>query len=51
MGPVNVKSDGPYSHRFPSQTDEYKFRFIGLKTDKYNLNILFDTGEFKNIDE
>jgi hypothetical protein len=30
-------------HRFPTQIDEYNFKFIGFRTNKYNLNKFVDT--------
>jgi hypothetical protein len=47
MGLAKVKPDGPYIHRFQTQTDEYNFIVIGFRTDKYNLNIFIDTNELK----
>jgi hypothetical protein len=49
MGPVKIKSDSPYIHRFPVKIDEYKFIFVGF--DEYNLNMFIGTNEFKNPDE
>jgi hypothetical protein len=47
MGPVKVKPDTPYIHRFLAQTDEYNVTFVGFRTDRYNLNIFVSTDEFK----
>jgi hypothetical protein len=51
MGPVKVKPNGPYIHRFLVKTDEYKFIFTGFGTNEYNLNIFIVTDKFKNPDE
>jgi hypothetical protein len=36
-------------HRFPTQTNEYNFIFIGFRTDEYNLNIFIGTDELKKM--
>jgi hypothetical protein len=51
MGPVKVKSDGPYIRLYPIKIDKYKFIFVSFKTDEYNLNIFVGTDKFKNPDK
>jgi hypothetical protein len=48
MGPVIVKSSGPYIHRCLAQTDEYNLISVGFRTDEYNLNIFIGTDELIN---
>jgi hypothetical protein len=56
MGPAKVKLIGPYIHQCSIKIDEYKFIFIGFKTefifisfDEYNLNIFIRIDKFKNL--
>jgi hypothetical protein len=35
-----------YIHRFSVNTNEYKFIFVGFRTDEYNLNIFISTNKY-----
>jgi hypothetical protein len=51
MGPVKVKPDGPYVHRWHALTDKYNLIFIGFEIDECNLNIFIVTDEYIITDE
>jgi hypothetical protein len=51
MGPVMVKPDDPYIHRFPYPTNKYKVIFVSFKTDEYSLNTFIGTDKFKNTNK